>query len=150
MRLKPTKKNIVGGNACFSSPAIRIPRRCSTLEFVSAPRAEAFICGSRASSRRGSCFMVITRRCRRQRDTDVPRGCEQILCRHSVRDGCSRVHFLPSSATHSATDLELLPALLTHSQLSRRHLSIARSFSLLPPRRTSPMRCRRAQSLIGL
>src|SRR6516164_10276103 len=57
MKLKPTKKKMVGGNALRSSCSSRAPRRCGTRDNAPARPADDSRCGSRPLCRRGSLFM---------------------------------------------------------------------------------------------
>ena len=64
MKLKPTKKKMVGGNALRSSCSIRAPTRCGNMENVPARPADGSRCRSRPACRRGSLFMGLASRCR--------------------------------------------------------------------------------------
>src|SRR5262249_55618794 len=56
MKLKPTKKKIVGGNALRSSCSIRTAARRGSEDTASARPADGAVCGSRLSCRTGSLF----------------------------------------------------------------------------------------------
>src|SRR6516162_11867156 len=57
MKLKPTTKKRVGGNALLSSCSSRAPTHCGTRDNAPARPADGARCGSRPSCRRGSLFM---------------------------------------------------------------------------------------------
>jgi hypothetical protein len=71
MKLKPTKKKMVGGNARRSSCSIRAPTRCGNRENTPTRPADGSLCGSRPACRRGSLFMGWASRCRGEPGWDM-------------------------------------------------------------------------------